>query len=487
VRRVARNTGVQVGSDLISKVATFAFYVVLARALGKGDFGVFTLAVSVVVLIEILGVGTDFLVIRGVARERSAVHDLFWNSLVIKVIVGLGGTGVALLFGYLAGFGSTAMLTIALMAASKVVDISGGSLAAVLRGIEEMAPVALALALQRTMTAVLGSVALLAFGLGLVAVALIYLASSAVAFGSLLLSVRRRDIRPRREVSMERARRLFTGSLALGVTVFSVAILARADVVILSLFESANVVGLYGAAYRLFEGTIFLTSAFGIAIYPVFSRLGRDTSPPLRRACELASKAIVIVLFPVGAALILFGPWIVTVVFGDPFAGAATAARFLGVAAALYGPYAVSAFALASQDRQRALAWIVGVSTVANIALNLTMIPAWSLDGAAAAMAITQITLTSWAMALAAREVGGMTITRIFLGPAAGCLGMAAVALFGTGAAEFGASILVYGAAVLIVERSLFRKDLTIALDAFRRRPPAGQAEQAAVEAGQSL
>ena len=42
-RVIARNTGVQAAADLLGKVASLAFYVVMARELGQGGFGDFTL------------------------------------------------------------------------------------------------------------------------------------------------------------------------------------------------------------------------------------------------------------------------------------------------------------------------------------------------------------------------------------------------------------------------------------------------------------
>src|SRR5262249_48270540 len=161
-----------------------------------------------------------------------------------------------------------------------------------------------------------------------------------------------------------------------------------------------------GAAYRLFEGTFFVTAAFGNAVFPVFSRLGRDGGGPLARAYELSCKAILAALAPVGVGLALFSSTIVVAVFGGGFSGASAAARWLGIAIPLYGLFAVSALVLTAVERQKVIAWVVGSITAENIALNLAFIPLWSLNGAAIAMAVTQATLTVVMMVMAHREVG---------------------------------------------------------------------------------
>ena len=48
----------------------------------------------------------------------------------------------------------------------------------------------------------------------------------------------------------------------------------------LAMFEPSEVVGQYGAAYRLLEATLFVSWSVSSAVYPVFSRL----SPSSRAA-----------------------------------------------------------------------------------------------------------------------------------------------------------------------------------------------------------
>ena len=62
-------------------------------------------------------------------------------------------------------------------------------------------------------------------------------------------------------------------------------ILFRIDTVMLAAYESDAVVGNYGAAYRLFESTLFLSWAVGAAVYPVYSRRSGERRSP---ACTSA-------------------------------------------------------------------------------------------------------------------------------------------------------------------------------------------------------
>ena len=70
-RRVARNAAVRMGGEIVAKLASLAFFVVMARELGARGFGEFQFALALTgALIYLAGFGTDQLLAREVARER---------------------------------------------------------------------------------------------------------------------------------------------------------------------------------------------------------------------------------------------------------------------------------------------------------------------------------------------------------------------------------------------------------------------------------
>ena len=70
-RRVARNAAVRMGGEIVAKLASLAFFVVMARELGARGFGEFQFALALTgALIYLAGFGTDQLLAREVARDR---------------------------------------------------------------------------------------------------------------------------------------------------------------------------------------------------------------------------------------------------------------------------------------------------------------------------------------------------------------------------------------------------------------------------------
>lgn len=467
VGRIARNTGVQVGGELISKVASLAFYVFMARALGRDGFGDFTFALSLALLLTTLAdLGGDQIMTREVARRRDEIHHLFWNALSLKAIGGGMGVAVAVGVAVLGGYDARVRMIVVVLAVAVLLELVAKTVFAAFRAFEDMAPIAFTLVLQRFLTAAIGIVAL-GLGASVVPVSLIYLGGAAVALAYAAWTLVRRNVRPRLELSRSRARWLALTALPIGVSgIFSV-VAFRIDATMLSLFKGNSVVGLYGAAYRLLESTLFLSYAFVAAAVPTLSRLRRDTRPSIAEAYEATSKVLLAVLLPLGAGFALFAEPVTLLLYGAEFEGAVIAVRLLGGAAALYGISYLSSYVLVSQNRQRSIAWITAAVAAENILLNLLLIPRYSLVGAALVTTVSELTLVLLTVAVALRATGPLSGGRILSGPVAGCVAMGGVALgAGTGLLGMALAAAVYPLVLLVVERSLWPADVRMLVNA---------------------
>ena len=375
------------------------------------------------------------------------------------------------------------MAAVALIGLSNLIDVLGFSIHAVLRGREEMGPPARALALESAILVTAGTAVVLTFNAALIALSVVYVVAAIVAFIYVWRAARRRGIRHRRRVGSGALGWLFRVSVSTGIAAFFGAALARLDAVILALMTDDNrIVGLYGGAYRIFEATLFVSWAFGLAVLPILSRLGRRTSA-LRRAFEVSCMAISAVTIPLGGLMALYAPTIIRVFLGPGFAGGATAMRILGGATALYGVFTVASMILTSQDRQRLFPWLSGAAVAVNVGLNLALIPSQSLYGAATAMTAAQALATAMAVGFACRETGSVSPVRMFAAAGAGLVGMAAVALLaGPGFLSLAASLVTYAGVFLFVESRLHRDDLVLFVRAVRGLDPETGAREAPLE-----
>jgi O-antigen/teichoic acid export membrane protein len=126
---------------------------------------------------------------------------------------------------------------------------------------------------------------------------------------------------------------------------------------------------------------------------------------------------------------------------------------------------------LAAQDRQQAFPAISAAVLALNVSLNLILIPAMSLRGAAIAMAVSQLVLTALMLRLVAEVTASFSFLRIFGACAAGSAMMALVAVtLGSGLLSLFISAVLYAVVFFAIEWRLHRDDLLLFSRALGRR-----------------
>lgn len=470
-RTIARNTTLQAVAEMLGKLASFAFYAIMARQLGQDGFGEFTFALSLALLTTIVaGFGIDPYVAREVARDRAAAPRLLLDAVVVKIVFGMAGVAAAVVVAVAGGYPARVVGAVALLALACVADLAGRAAKGAFQGLDDLRPVAASLVLQRYLTAALG-IALLVLGFGLLAAAVAYLVGMLLALGLLFLRLAARGVRPAGPASLQRSKRLVRSTVALGVNLILNTALFRIDTVLLSFFKSDAAVGLYGVAYRLLETTLFLPYTFAAAMLATLSRLRRDTVPPIGDAAQLGYKLVALSMLPIGAVFVAFPAPIVHLAYGREYDPALDAVRLLGGAAALYGISYLSAYVLMGQGRQAVMPRITVVVLGFNVVANLLVIPRYSYEGAAAVTSASELLLATLSLFAVTRTVGRLSLVRVAAGPVAGCavLGLAAVVL-GTGWPGLVAGGAGYLTTVAAVEWKLFPADVRRLIGVVRGR-----------------
>jgi O-antigen/teichoic acid export membrane protein len=471
-RRILANTAYRLLADVGSKLASIAFYVVMARELGAKSFGVFTFGLAFVILTTTLGnFGQDSVLTREVARDRTLLDRYFFNTLALKTVISAVSLALALLIAEIVGVSSETRTVLLLLGPAVVLEILMKTCFAAFQAYERLEFIPIALVTQRTVTAIAGIAALLA-GAGVVAVSAIYLAGAALGFALSLRLLLRRVVRPAFRIETGRWWPLMRAAAAIGTASVFAVVLFRADMTMLAAFKPAAVVGHYGAAYRLLEATLFVSWSVGSAVYPVFSRLSPTSEPAVGFVFERSLKLVVALTLPLAAGALVLADPVVRLVYGNEYATAANALRLLAPAIALYPVAYVAASLLVSQHRQRAMMIVYGLVALENILANFVLIPWLSLDGAALGTSLSQLLVTVALIVVAQQAAGGIQWARVAEGPIlatlAATVGM--VLLRDEFAAAVAAGAVLYLAVLFAFERLRFPDDARAVLDLLPRR-----------------
>jgi O-antigen/teichoic acid export membrane protein len=465
-RRIVRNTVVQLAGEIPGKLLTLVFYVYMARELGKAGYGAFVFSLSLALLTTAVAeLGMDGILTREVARRPDRAKDLFWGAIAVKLALGALGVAAAFVVALVGGYGTAVRVAVVLLAVAAVLELLAKTIGATFQAHDDLRPFSAGLLVERLFTAAVG-IAGLALGAGVEAIAAIYLCGAAASLVYMSRALSKRGLTPRVGLSSRHVRWLVAVSTPLGLNVIFNAVLFRADATILSLMKSNVEVGIYGVAYQLLEATLFVSYAFVAAILPTLSRSTRETRPSIGETYEGACKVLASILLPLGVGFVFFAEPVIDLVFGRSYGNAATAARLLGGAVALFGLSYLSFYVLISQGRQRVIPWITAAVAAQNVALNLLLIPPYAYDGAAAAASISEGTLAVLLIALCLRHTGRISVSRIVVGPAIGCAGIAVVAAVGgANLPTLAVAAAVYPPLLLVVERRLHPADVRLALD----------------------
>ena len=471
-RRILANVGWRALSDIGSKAITLVLYAAIARELGAKGFGVFAFALAFVTLVTTLAnFGQDGILTREVARDRGLLTRYFANTLVLKLALALPALALALAVAWSIGMSAETRWTIVFLGLAVVVESLTQTCFAAYQAFERLSLMPVVVITQRIATTIPAIVAMMA-GAGVVAVAAIYAAGTLVSIVLALLLLYARIARPGFEIDVRSWWPLMRVAAPLGIAGVFIIVLQRVDTAMLAFYDSDAVVGNYSAAYRLFEATLIVGWSVTAAVYPVFSRLTRNSEPPLALVFERALKLVVAPTLPLAIGAVVLGGSLVELVYGTGFDDAASALAWLAPAIVLYPVAQISASLLVGRDRQRTVALVYGLVALENVLANLVLIPAFSLQGAAAGTSLSQALITVPFFALALKTTGRIDVLRVLAAPVLAALvsGVAMVALRGSFGLAVAAGAVLFIGALVFFERRFYPGDAAAMIAILRRR-----------------
>jgi O-antigen/teichoic acid export membrane protein len=211
------------------------------------------------------------------------------------------------------------------------------------------------------------------------------------------------------------------GTASLGSLLYN-----KADAVILGYLVPAAALGLYSAAYKIFEVGL---SAVGLVHQALFPGLASAALEPRRLAGAARQYTAIqaVVTLPGAAATAILAESALRMLCGEAYVGAAPVLRVLalGLPAAALASLMAGGFLMLA--RQSALyAAVVWGSGILNVAINLWLIPVFGPIIAAGTTVLSQAGVGLAAAALRKKDVS-MSFLRAAAVPAAWALGLAAM------------------------------------------------------------
>lgn len=469
--RAAKNVIARAVAEIIGKLASLVLFAALARSTGQTGLGVFVLAFAFCQLATMpTGLGLDRFYLRHVARDHSRI-DEFFNVIALKLTLAVPVVAISVIVVQLLGYDEQTRLAVFVLMPGLLLDSLQRTVANVFTARERSDLIAVSIVVQRVGAAAVG-LALLSSGYGVIAVAVTYSAGAAAGFILGLALLRQSFGLPRLWAATSVWRRLTSRSFPFAAQDASGALLARLDTVILSLLATQAAVGRYGAAYRLLESTFFLSLSINGAFAAMYTYLERDTEPTVQAVFERSVRLSLAGLVPFALVFGILAEPLSVVFFGADFASAAEPLRLLAPVVVLMGLVYICSSLVVSRRSPKTMVVLTAGMVIANVALNVLLIPAYGDVGAAAAMLLTLALATPIALLIAARTVGGLSWGPMLVTPALAGLAMAAV--MAPLASSFVPALVLglasYATVFVLIERVVNPGDLEFLTTMVRRR-----------------
>jgi O-antigen/teichoic acid export membrane protein len=362
-----------------------SYFILIARALGAGDFGAFAATVALVgILVPFSGFGASQIMIQKVSVDRS-LAPLFWANAVRVTFIsgGVLSVAVVLLSGWLApkgvGLSTVACIALADLMFTPISEAAGTAFIAYER-------------LTRTASFYIWQSGIRLAGAILLVVgpwqataqtwAAVYFAT-AVPSACVMWGIATRHIgRSKPDLRMFWRER-YTGFF-FAISLAATSVYNDTDKAMLGRLASTGAAGIYSAAYRLIDVSFTPVRSLLAASYPRFFQHGEEgLHATVQFARRIAPPALG---YAAAASFALFaGAALVPIILGDSYDASVGALRGLSVLPLLKASHYLAANSLTGAGFQPVRTSAQVAVAIANVLLNLWLIPNYSWGGAVAA------------------------------------------------------------------------------------------------------
>lgn len=380
---VLHNSIVRVGGYALGAALYFAVVVIIARHLGAEGFGRFTVIFAFVSVFQLLvDMGVRNILIREIAVDRTSFAKHLGVARFVMWILSGVGLSLMALAASLAPVSGEVRLSVYIAGLAVIVTFHGLCYSAVLRAFEEMGWDIIGFVLHKVILMGFIGLAVRAHG-GLAGVFAAFLAANACQYFYYRILVGYRHGRAALRVDPRGGWAMLAESFPLGVAEILRRLTWQADKLLLAALAAPVAVGVFSAANKILEAMNPFTVNLTLPLFPVFSRLARDSSVKLSKAYEQSLKFLYVMGVPIATALFVLADSIALLLFGEAFRESGEVLRVLAPAVILLLPTSVYGYLFTAMGRQRLFTVCVAISLSVNLVVDLALIPFYGALGAA--------------------------------------------------------------------------------------------------------
>lgn len=380
-QRIVKNTFFLLFSGITAQFLIFISIIYLARILGPSDFGKINFAMAIIAYVTLFAnLGLPLLGTREIAREKGKVKNYLGSILTLRLCLALFCFGLLFVLITLLNQSTETKYLILLYGIGLIP--SALLLDWVFQGVEKMEY----LGLGRILTNGIYVGLVLMFIKSpehLLLIPCFKVAGGLLTTGVLIVIFFWSFGRPRFTCDVISWQNLLRQALPLGISIILIQIIYNIDTVMLGFMKSDTEVGYYNAVYKIILPLIMVGSFYFDAIFPVASNYFKTSLHSLKKLQSYTTKFITTIAFPLAVGGTILARPIMNFLYDPRYNEGILAFQILIWVVALIYLNMIYARGLWACNKQNAYLKIVAVQAVANMGLNIILIPPCGIVGAA--------------------------------------------------------------------------------------------------------
>lgn len=392
-RQVAHNMIYQVGGKFLSTILGLAALGMMTRYLGQDGYGGYTTIIS---FLQFFGILVDFgltlTTVQMISEPNANINKITSNIFTLRFFSALIFLGLAPLVVLFFPYSTTLKIGVAITTFSFLFIALNQVLIGLFQKNLRMEKVAIAENIGRVvLLAGIATVIFLKAGLLAVLLAVI-LGSFANFLINFIFSLK--YVRIRFVFDWPIWREIYRRSWPIGLSIAFNLIYLKADVIILSLFQSQAAVGLYGASYRVLDVLTTLPMMFAGLVLPVLTASWAEKNlERFRRLIKKSFDFLMMIIVPIIFGTMLLGERLMSAVAGEDFSFSGTILKILILAAGAIFVGTLFGHVIVAIKKQKQMIWGYATVAVFSLAGYVIFIPLYSYWAAAWITVFSEMTI----------------------------------------------------------------------------------------------
>lgn len=451
-RKIAHNTLVQIAGKIIATVLGLFSLALITRYLGQTGYGEYTTVITFLTFFAtIADLGLTLITVQMISGERNDENKILNNLFSLRLVSALLFIGLAPVSVIFFPYSLAVKIGVLIAAASFIFPALNQVIIGLFQKKLSMGRSALAEVISR-IALLIGIIITQRFNLGLTGVLVATVASGLVSFiFHYILAVKFAVIRLEFDLSLWK--QIIGRSWPLAVTIILNLIYLRADTLILSLFKGPEVVGLYGAAYKIIDVLTTIPFMFAGLILPILTASWTGGNKDyFEKTLQKSFDFMAIVAIPLVIGAQFLGRSVMTFVAGRDFVLAGDILKILIYAVAAIFLGAMFSHAVIAINRQKKMIGFYVFTSISALAAYFYLIPRYSYMGAAAVTIYSEAMIAFFSAYYIFKYTRFLPNLKISLKSLLASLAMGGFLYFSAGYADrsIGRLILIIAAACII-------------------------------------